>query len=180
MIFGLKIYGERYLHLTEKACDRPVRISSIPASVELPSLSSSNHILYLLTISTPCEAMVRKAVQKPKPVVAHEAIPSTTLQMGTKESPILLLSDDESEGGERAPRPLGVNAVPQKRYFGMSPSDVYTFRGHGSAYDMMIAMGYKPGHGLGLNLRGSANPRYLPGVSVACLFSSRKCAAIFD
>jgi hypothetical protein len=103
--------------------------------------------------------MVRKVVQTPKPTVINK----TTLPMkpptGTKESPILLSSDDEGEGEESTHRPLGVNAVPQRTYLGMSPSGVYTFRGHGSAYDMMIAMGYKPDHGLGPNLRGSANPR---------------------
>lgn len=126
--------------------------------------------------------MVRKAAQKPESesAAAREAISSTTLQTGTKELPILLSSDDESGGEESTRRPLGVNAVPQKRYLGVSPSDVYTFRGHGSAYDMMIVMGYKPDRGLGPNLRGSANPRLASGVSVACLFSSRKCATLVD
>jgi len=124
--------------------------------------------------------MVCKAVQKLKPPVTHEAIPSTKLHAGTKESPILLSSDDESEGEDCIPRPLGVNAVPQKRYLGMSPSGVYTFRGHGSAYDMMIAMGYKPDHGLGPNLRGSANSRYVSGTSVAYSPSSRGRPALVD
>lgn len=121
--------------------------------------------------------MVRKELQKLKPSLAHEAIP---LQTGTKESPILLLSDDESEGGESSSRSLGVNAVPQNRYLGVSPSDVYTFTGHGSAYDMMIAMGYKPDHGLGQNLRGPANSSQVSGVCFACLYLSRECAAPVD
>jgi hypothetical protein len=120
------------------------------------ALSLSNPIVHLSSFSTPCETMVRKAVQKPKPIVAAEAITSTTLRTGTKESPILL-SSDESEGEESTRRPLGVTAVPQKRYFGVSPSDAYAFKGQGGAYDMMIAMGYKPDRGLGPNLRGSAN-----------------------
>ena len=109
-----------------------------------------------------------------KPAATHEAIPPMKLQTGTKESPIFLSSDDESEGEESTCRPLGVNVVPQKRYFGMSPSGVYTFRGHGSAYDMMIAMGYKPDRGLGSNLRGSANSRYVSGTSVAYSPHSRE------
>ena len=124
--------------------------------------------------------MVRKTVQKIKPTVTHKAILPTKPQTGTKESPIFLSSDDESEGEESTHRPLGVNAVLQKRYFGMSPSGVYTFRGHGSAYDMMIAMGYKPDHGLGPNLRGSANSRQVSGISVVCSSSSRKCPALVD
>jgi len=122
--------------------------------------------------------MVHKAVQKPKPTVTYETISSTKLQTGTKESPIFLSSDDESE--EESRRPSGVNAVPQKRYFGVSPSDAYTFKGRGSAYDMMIAMGYKPDRGLGPNLRGSATSRSTSGVSGACLFSPRKCAALVN
>lgn len=124
--------------------------------------------------------MVRKVDHKPKSTIAHEAIPPATLQTGTKESPILLSSDDESGGEEGAHRPFEVNAVPQKRYLGVSPSDAYTFRGHGSAYVMMLAMGYKPDRGLGPNLRGSANSRYVSSVAVACLFFFRKCAALVD
>ena len=124
--------------------------------------------------------MVRKEVQKLKPTVTYEAIPSTKLQAGTKESPILLSSDDEGEREEGTRRPLGVNAAPQKKYFGMSPSGVYTFRGHGSAYDMMIAMGYKPDHGLGPNLRGPANSRYVSGIPVAYSSSPRECPALID
>ena len=118
--------------------------------------------------------MTRRVVQKPKPTVTVEAIPPTTRQTGTKDSPILLLSDDENEGGERNRSPLEVTAVPQKRYLGVSPSDTYTFKGQGSAYYMMIAMGYKPDSGLGPNLRGSANSRSLSAVSGACLSSPRE------
>jgi hypothetical protein len=116
--------------------------------------------------------MARKVVQIPKPV-ARETI-SSTKQTGTKESPILLLSDDESEGKENNRRPPVTTIAPQKRYLGMSPSDTYTFTGHGSAYDIMIAMGYKPDRGLGPNLRGSAASRSAYGVSVTFLFSPRK------
>lgn len=102
--------------------------------------------------------MVRKAVQVPKLIVAHEAISSTTRRTGTKESPILLLSDDEGEGDENIFHPFVVNASPQKQYLGVSPSDAYTFTGHGSAHDIMIAMGYQPDRGLGPDLRGNVRP----------------------
>jgi hypothetical protein len=101
--------------------------------------------------------MVRKAVQKLKPAVTNEGTSSMTLRTGTKESPILLSSDDESKDEESTRRSLGIAAAPQKRYLGVSPSDAYTFKGQGSAYDMMIVMGYKHGRGLGPDLRGSAN-----------------------
>lgn len=119
--------------------------------------------------------MLRGAVKKPKPP-AYVAIPPTTQQAGTKESPILLLSDDENEQEGKRP-PL---VVTQKTYLGVSPSDPYTFEGHGSAYDIMIAMGYKPDRGLGQNLRGSATSRSMFGVSVACLFSVRKRPTVVD
>ena len=178
MIFGLKTDRMR-------ACRKSVRSTSkdqLHPTLRLSgrSHSNSNHIFHPFTFPTPCEAMVREAVQKSKSTVTHKAIPATTSQTGTKESPILLFSDDEGEGEESAHRPLGVNAAPQKMYLGVSPSDVYTFRGHGSAHDMMIVMGYKPDRGLGPNLRGSANSCYLSGVSLACLFSPRKCAALVD
>jgi len=131
----------------------------------------SNHIHHFSTFSTPRETMARRAVQKHKPTVTSEAIPPTTRQTGTKDSPILLLSDDENEGVHR---PLEVTAVPQSRYLGVSSSDAYTFKGQGSAYYMMIAMGYKPDSGLGPNLRGSANSRSVSGVSGACLSSPRE------
>lgn len=121
--------------------------------------------------------MLRRVAKKPKPTSAHATIPSTTRQAGTKESPILLLSDDESEGKEDTRRPL---ATTQKTYLGVSPSDPYTFRGHGSAYDIMIAMGYKPDRGLGLNLRGSATSCSPPSVSLVCLFSVRKRPTLAD
>jgi len=124
--------------------------------------------------------MVRKVVQKLNHTVSHRAIPSTTFQMGTKESPILLLSDDESGGEETTHHPLEVNAVPQKIYFGVSPSGAYTFKGQGSAYNIMIAMGYKPDRGLGPNLRGSANSRCVFSIPGACLFSPRKRATPAD
>lgn len=118
--------------------------------------------------------MVRKAVQLPKLTIAHEAISSTTRRTGTKESPILLLSDDEGEGDENTFHPFVVNGSLQKRYLGVSPSDTYTFTGHGGAYDIMIAMGYQPDRGLGPDLRGSATSRTTYGISVTCLLSVRK------
>ena len=124
--------------------------------------------------------MSRKAVQKPNRTVVGEAIPSTTLRAGTKESPILLSSDDESEREESTRRPLEPALASQKRHLGVSPSDAYTFRGQGIAYDMMIAMGYKPDSGLGPDLRGSANSRYMFGVSCAYLFPPRKISAAVD
>jgi len=130
-----------------------------------------NHILHHLALSTPRESMARRAAQKPKPTVTGEVIPPTTHQTGTKDSPILLLSDEENEGSVR---PLDVTAVPQKRHLGVSPSDTHTSKGQGSAYYMMIAMGYKPDSGLGPNLRGSANSRSVSGVSGACLSSPRE------
>lgn len=123
--------------------------------------------------------MSRKTVQRPKRAFAGETILSTTPQAGTKEAPILLLSDDES-GEESTPRPLELSPVPQKRYLGVSSSDAYTFKGQGNAYDMMIAMGYKPNSGLGPNLRGSANSRYTSDVSGAYLFPPRKRATLAD
>lgn len=122
--------------------------------------------------------MARKVVQIPK-TVPREAI-SSTKQTGTKDSPILLLSDDEIEGKENNRRSLTVAVAPQKAYLGVSPSDNYTFTGHGSAYDIMIAMGYKPDRGLGPTLRGSATSRSAYGVSVTCLFSARKHSTSID
>lgn len=122
--------------------------------------------------------MARKVVQIPKTIL-REAI-SSRKQTGTKDSPILLLSDDESEGKENNRRPPIVAAAPQKTYLGVSPSDNYTFTGHGSAYDIMIAMGYKPDRGLGPALRGSATSRSAHGVSVTCLFSARKHSTFVD
>jgi len=174
MIFGLKIDE------SEGVCTWPrKRVIDYSPPKLLVRQSLSNHILHPSTFSTLCETMVRREVQKPKPTVPSEAIPPTTLRMGTKESPILL-SSDESEGEGSTRRLLEVTAVPQKRYLGVSPSDVYTFKGQGSAYDMMIAMGYKPDSGLGPNLRGSANSRSVSGVSGACLFSLRKCPTLAD
>lgn len=124
--------------------------------------------------------MSRKAVPRAKRAVTGGAIPSMTLQAGTKDCPILLLSDDEGKGEECTRRPLEPTPVPQKRYLGVSPFDAYTFKGQGIAHDMMIAMGYKPDSGLGPNLRGSANSRCMPGVSDAYLFPPRKCTAAVD
>ena len=138
------------------------------------SWSLHNHILHPLPFSTPCETMVRKVVQKPKRIVTDKAIPSTTPQTGTKDSPILLFSDDEGEGKERTRHPLETTAIPWKGYLGVSPSDAYAFRGQGCAYDMMIAMGYRPDNGLGPNLRGSADSRCVSGLSSTCLLSPRK------
>lgn len=157
------------------AIDRRGSALSTPARVATP-LSNLIHISRLLT-STPCMTMTRKEVQRLKPTLVHEATPPQT---GTKESPILLSSDDESEEEESSHRPLGVNAVPQNWHLGVSPSDVYTFTGHGSAYDMMIAMGYTPNSGLGKELRGSANSPYASRVCFACLYPSRDCAAPVD
>lgn len=120
--------------------------------------------------------MSRKVAKKPGPT-AHMTVSPTTPQTGTKESPILLLSDDESEGEEDISHP---SAVKQKAYLGVSPSDPYTFRGHGSAYDIMIAMGYKPDRGLGTNLRGSATPCSASGVSFVCLSSVRERPTLAD
>lgn len=121
--------------------------------------------------------MLRRVAKKPKPTPAHATISPTTRQAGTKESPILLLSDDESEGKEDIRHS---HATTQKTYLGVSPSDPYIFRGHGSAYDIMIAMGYKPDCGLGLNLRGSATSCSVPGVSLAYLFSVRERPTLAD
>lgn len=121
--------------------------------------------------------MLRKVVKKSKPPAAHAVIPPTTRQKGTKESPILLLSDDESEGEDENFRPL---AATQKSYLGVSPSDPYSFKGHGSAYDIMIAMGYKPDRGLGPNLRGSATSPLRIWHVFVCLFSARERPALAD
>jgi len=184
MIFGPKI--DENESLTGEVCDRLapgirfVPPSSASAGHCYVYWSFFDHILHLLTFSTPRETMARRVVQKPKPTVTGEAIPPTTRQTGTKDSPILLLSDDENEGGGHTRRPLEVTAVPQKRYLGVSPSDAYTFKGQGSAYYMMIAMGYKPDSGLGPNLRGSANSRSVSGVSGACLSSPRESPTLAD
>jgi hypothetical protein len=151
------------------------------------ALSRSSHsplrvvFLTVTSISSPfltsCDTMLRKTAKKPKHTAAHAMIPPTKRQTGTKESPILLLSDDDREEKEDTRRPL---ATTQKTYLGVSPSDPYTFKGHGSAYDIMIAMGYKPNRGLGPNLRGSATFRSVPGVSFPCLFSVRERPSIAD
>lgn len=121
--------------------------------------------------------MLRKVAKRPTLTAAHAATPPTIQQTGTKESPILLLSDDEREVEEDICRPL---AATQKTHLGVSPSDPYTFKGHGSAYDIMIAMGYKPDRGLGPSLRGSTASHSISSVSVACLFSVRKRPTIAD
>ena len=121
--------------------------------------------------------MVRNASKKSSRTTPHAVTTPTTPQTGTKESPILLLSDDEREGEEDLCRPL---TVTQKTYLGVSPSDPHNLQGRGSAYDIMIAMGYEPGCGLGPNLRGSATSRSVSGVSVTCLFSVRNRPTLAD